>query len=176
MDHAAGEYLAFLDMDDLWHPEKLSIYSVRLASRSIDFGYSSYVKMGPDGVLGMEPIIPPSKVSYRDLLKTCSICTSTTVLRKGFIGSKRMRRDLRRGQDYVFWLDNLEETGSAELLSRQPLTYYRVGNSNSLSNNKFRKAMDQWNIYRRVLGLNPICAIYFFMHYAIHGALKFMKF
>ena len=176
IDAATGTYLAFLDVDDLWDPRKLELYYDRLKSGTIRFGYGDYVKMDHTGKPGSEIIQAPKTITYQDILKTCAVCTSTAVVERKVVGDLRMDPKLRRGQDYVFWIGLLQKIERAEKIGDLPLTLYRVGNSTSLSNNKFRKAKGQWQIYRNHLHLNIFQASWYMAHYAYFGTLKYKRF
>ena len=174
LDASNSEYIAFLDIDDKWEKEKLEISLKYMISTKSDFTYTNYRKI-KNSSIGNEIIKTPSEIYYEDLLKTCHICTSTVLIRREAVGTIRMENELRRGQDYVFWLELLRKVQNATRASEKPLTRYSVG-PNSLSSNKFRKAYFQWIIYRRYLKLSLYKSFYYFIHYAIHGLSKFNKF
>lgn len=175
IDEAKGNYIAFLDMDDCWLPEKLKESLEFMERESKHFVYSDYRKyMTTTGEISV-PIKAPAHVTYADLLKTCSICTSTVVISKGVIGNTRMSPNLRQGQDYLFWLQILARLDGAWKFSEKPLTLYSIGHI-SLSSNKLRKAKGQWFIYRNHLKLSMLQSLYYFTLYAFHGYLKYRKF
>lgn len=175
LDAAQGSFIAFLDMDDFWLPQKLELSLEFMKKQSKHFVYSDYQKYKTSTKEVSIPITAPDKITYADLLKTCSICTSTVVMKKEVIGNIRMSPTLRQGQDYVFWLQVLSKLDGAWKFSYEPLTLYSVGHV-SLSSNKFKKAKGQWNIYRQSLGFGPLRSIYYFSFYAVNGYLKFRKF
>ena len=169
-----GEFIAFLDIDDRWLPEKLAVSVAFLKNSACNFTYTNYKKL-KDNVVGSQVIKTPSKLSYKDLLKTCPICTSTVVMRKSIIGDTRMEPQLRRGQDYLFWLQILSRETSAQRGSEEALTFYSVGHS-SLSSNKMKKAKMQWKIYRKHLNLGLFHSSLSFLSYAFYGLSKYLKF
>lgn len=174
LDIAQGDYIAFLDIDDRWENEKLETSLKYMQATKADFIYTNYLKV-KNSILGTQIIGTPSEIDYVDLLKTCHICTSTVVIRRQVIGMTRMEIRLRRGQDYVFWLQILKKIGKAQRASEKPLTTYTIGNA-SLSSNKIRKAYFQWYIYRKVLNLRFLESVYYFLNYAFYGFVKFRKF
>ena len=176
IENSGGDFLAFLDIDDLWDENKLQVYYEQIKENNIAFAYSNYLKIGPTGKKGRSVIQTPEHIKFKDLLKTCSICTSTAVIKKIAVGSTRMRSELRRGQDYIFWLDVLRKEVLAHRISEETLTYYRVGNKTSLSSNKLKKAIGQWKMYRHYLGLSLIKSVYYFIFYVAAGFLKQRQF
>ena len=167
IEASSGEFIAFLDIDDEWLPTKLSSSINFMIEKKISFSYTNYLK-------NESLILTPLKVAYVDLLKTCSICTSTVVIEKKAIGTVRMKEDLRRGQDYVFWLNVLQHLSFAHQASGDGLTVYHVGHE-SLSSNKFKKAISQWRIYREILKMGWVKSSYYFLQYAFWGLRKYLK-
>lgn len=174
IDLSQGEFIAFLDIDDRWLPEKLAVSVAFLKNNACNFTYTNYKKL-KDNVVGSQVIRTPSKLSYNDLLKTCPICTSTVVIKKRIIGDTRMEPQLRRGQDYLFWLHVLSNDNTALRSSEEALTLYSVGHC-SLSSNKIKKAKMQWMIYRKYLHLNLLHSGLNFFNYAFYGLSKYLKF
>ena len=177
IEASTGEFIAFLDADDCWEPNKLNLFIEQMVQNNWDMCYGNYIKMKPDGDLGRDVIQTPPSVTYEDLLRTCSICTSTAIMRKSVVGHVRMKPELKRGQDYVFWLEILKNNCvTAHRVSELPLTRYRVGNGESLSANKLKKAYGQWQIYRQHLRLDLIHSIIYFVSYAYWGFKKHKMF
>ena len=169
MDRASGSFYAFLDADDYWMPEKLERQIRFMKQSEIAFSFTTYGLC--DGELeptGKEVDAKAlSSINFRDLLaKRATVGCSTVVLCSSFVGEKRMR-DMRRTQDYVFWLDLLRDGGRA-FLFRDSLTKYRV-RSGSISRNKFLKASVQWQVYRDIEKLPVQLAAYYFVLYAYHA-------
>lgn len=133
ISQAQGEYLAFLDSDDLWEPEKLSRQTQFMKEKGCAFSYTRIRMTDAEGNTVKDNIAVPDKISYRGLLRQTVIATSTVMLNRTMIPDFRM--PLRRGgQDYATWLQILRETGYAYGIN-ESLTAYRTS-SDSLSSNK----------------------------------------
>ncbi len=177
IEASSGEFIAFLDVDDYWESNKVELFLTRMIENSWDMCYGNYIKMKQSGDIGKDIIKTPKEITFDDLLKTCSICTSTTIMKRSIVGNVRMKAELRRGQDYVFWLEILKNNCSkAYRASDLPLTRYRVGNGESLSSNKLKKAYGQWNIYRQHLKIGFIDSLRYFVSYAYWGYKKYKLF
>jgi teichuronic acid biosynthesis glycosyltransferase TuaG len=175
LDLAKGNYVAFLDMDDYWVPEKLEESLKFMEENNVNFVFSNYRKYQTSTKVISCVIEGPAKVTYADLLKTCSICTSTVVIAKGLIGNTRMSSNLKRGQDYFFWLQILARIEGAWRCGEKALTLYSIGHE-SLSSNKLKKAVSQWDIYRNHIKLGVLPSIFYFAHYAYFGYKKYRTF
>lgn len=166
---AAGRFLAFLDSDDLWTPDKLECQLEFMRQGDRAFTYTQYIKVGEDGQAGGAPIPMPPRSDYAATLKHCCMSTPTVMLDRERLGALEMP-PLSRGEDHVLWLAALQRTPYAWLLP-EPLVKVRV-HAGSLSYNKLRKAAAQWRVYRETLGLGFWRALWCFAHYACHGLLK----
>src|SRR5690625_3661748 len=73
MDEANGRFLAFLDSDDLWLPEKLERQIEFMLSNHIAFSFTKYVRMLEDGTVTNAVTNAPTQLGYNDLMKQCVI-------------------------------------------------------------------------------------------------------
>ena len=168
IDTANGHYIAFLDSDDIWEPVKLERQVAFMQSNSYVFTYAAYKKINDTGdVVGAVGV--PTSVSYKQLLKTCSIGCLTAMYDVSYFGKVHMPL-VRKRQDYGLWLKLLKMVAFAHGIN-EPLGRYRV-HANSISANKAEAAKYTWRLYRDVESLNLCEASYYFAHYAIRGFLR----
>jgi len=76
---AKGRFLAFLDSDDLWLPEKLAMQMEFMLDHELGFSYTSYRRMSMDGENLSRPVQLQSRVTYRSYLKNTQIATLTVI-------------------------------------------------------------------------------------------------
>lgn len=171
IDCARGEFLAFLDSDDLWLPNKLA-HQLSYMAQGVDFSFTAYRVVDELGNETGRTIdhLPQPAIYYEDLLnKKVTMGCSTVVIRRGTVGDLRMPL-IRAGQDYAFWLSILRAGNSAFLLP-EVLTSYRV-RKGSLSRNKFYKARQQWHIYRNIENLPVASSALHFSFYAFRAVFR----
>jgi len=166
LEIAVGEYIAFLDSDDLWNTQKLSKQVTFMESNQIDFSFTAYNLI--DSKNKPLDITVDSNQSgsftYDDMLrKKATMGCSTVMLRRSAFQDLRMPL-LRTGQDYALWL-KLLKTGKSAFILNEILTQYRIL-PNSISRNKFKKAKRQWQIYREIEELNILTSTISFIFYA----------
>lgn len=165
---ADGRFIAFLDSDDLWEPQKLETQIQFMVKNQVAFSYTSYYKIGGMGEkVGAIEALP--RVRYADLLKTCSIGCLTVVYDTIQLGKVYMPA-IRKRQDYALWLKILKKIDSGYGIDF-PLAAYRI-RKDSISGNKVNAARYQWKVYREIENLSILKASYYFLHYAFNGIIK----
>ncbi len=166
---AQGRYIAFLDADDLWMPEKLEKQISFMIKYDSAFTYSSYKVIDMDNEV-LTTFVTLPDISYESMLKTCSVGCLTAVYDREKLGKMYMPK-LPRRQDYALWLSILKKIGTAKGLL-EPLAYYRIGQT-SVSSNKINAAAWQWKVYRDVEQLSLTKSIYYFVNYVYFGIKKY---
>ena len=170
IEKAQGRYIAFLDSDDLWKSDKLEKQISFMLENKYSFTYTNYNLIDENNIEYGKTFEAPKYVSYKDLLKTCSIGCLTAIYDTQYLGKVYMPVILKR-QDYALWLKILKMIDKAYCLE-ESLAIYRT-RSNSISSNKLKAAQYQWRIYREIEKLNIITSSYYFIHYALNGFKKY---
>lgn len=166
---ARGRWLAFLDSDDLWKPEKLKISLGHALDRQSTLTFTGFVTISETvGVLRRETSVP-AELSYNELLFTNQIATSTALIDRNQWPNVKLREDFFF-DDYILWLEILKSGVIAHGVN-QPLAVYRIGQP-SFSSNKMEAAKRVWAIYRKVENLSVTRSSFYFISYALNGAVK----
>ncbi|MEY1522732.1 glycosyltransferase family 2 protein [Providencia manganoxydans] len=165
IQNAAEKYIAFLDSDDLWLPNKLEHQLIKLQS-GYDVVCSNYFTFNDHGNLNIRksPII----IKYSQMLKSNFIGNLTGTYNSTNLG-KFFQKKIGH-EDYVMWLEILKKSEKAFCV-QEPLAKYRVSNS-SLSSNKLKVIKWQWLIYRNVLKLSIPKSLFYFSHYLLNALNK----
>ena len=166
--NAKGKYIAFLDSDDIWLPEKLEVQINFMKKNNCSFVFSSYSVISDDEKSNYT-ISVPETITYKRYLKNTIIGCLTVMLDKEKFKNIKMP-NLRSSHDMATWLNLLKECGYAYGI-QQKLAIYRDHKSSNTSN-KFKAAYDVWNVYREHEKLNLLYSIYNFVIYAINAFRK----
>lgn len=172
IEKANGRFISFLDSDDLWKPEFLITSLDLMLEKNIEFCFASYHRCDENLNPLLSDFIVPEKVSYKDILKTNPISCLTAVYDTSRIGKLLMPNIIKR-QDYGLWLKILKQTVFAYGI-KKPLAIYRI-RKQSVSRNKVKASIYQWRTYRDVEHISLVKSIYYFIHYAYYGFIKYRK-
>lgn len=145
---AHGSFIAFLDADDLWIPEKLEVQVYFMLKNKLAMSFSSYQLMTESGKLLPEIVEALPELTYKKLLKSNYVGNLTGMYHAEKTG-KIYSPLLRKRQDWGLWLEVLGKFGPARGI-HQPLAYYRL-RKDSISNNKTALFKYNFQIYSRVL-------------------------
>ena len=166
---ARGRWIAFLDSDDLWLPNKLERTIAFATNHDAAFVFTGFRRMPADGSSEGRYIGTPSTLNYRQLLGNTAIATSTVLLDAGKVGEVRMRQTYY--DDFDCWLRILKPGRVAWGLD-EDLMRYRM-TQQSVSRNKRKSALKVWRAYRDLEQLSLPVAAWYFTNYAVRGLLKY---
>ncbi|OSC66392.1 glycosyltransferase [Streptomyces sp. WA6-1-16] len=153
IERARGDYVAFLDSDDMWLPEKMEKQLAFAAEGDAPLTFTSYFKVdanydgeSTDWVPNGRVIRAREHVDYRAMLRRDYIGALTAMYDRNVLGT-RLMPEMRKRQDYALWLSIMRDGADARGLV-EPLAVYRAGQAGSLSSNKMSLVKYNWSLYR----------------------------
>lgn len=167
-DAATGQYIAFLDSDDRWLPDKLMHQCYLMHTTTADIVYSNYEKTDARGTRAGRVITAPETATFRQLMRGNYIACSTLIYNTYTLG-KRYFPQIGH-EDFCCWLSMLRDgyvaynTNTVEML-------YRISDT-SVSHNKLRTVAWTWHILRREQGLPLLTAIYCLLSHLLKATMK----
>lgn len=153
---ATGKYIAFLDSDDLWMPDKLEKQIAYMEHTGIAFSCTGYEQIDEYGKSLHVVCIPPKKTDYNKMLRLSNPIGNLSVMYDQSKLGKYEVPPIKKRNDFALWLKILHDTpycgGMSEILAK-----YRV-RKNSVSSNKLGQAKYHWELYRKIEKLNLVKA------------------
>lgn len=166
-----GDFLCFLDADDLWEKDKLKKQVKFMRSGDYAFSFTGYEFADATGKPNGKVVRVPAKISYRQALKNTTIWTSTVMFdMKKLSVENVLMPDVKRGQDTATWWKVLKKVDYAYGLD-EVLSYYRRS-AGSLSSNKLTALKRTWNLYRNVEHLGILKSSYCFLIYCFNAVKR----
>ena len=169
MKLAAGEYMAFLDSDDLWMPDKLERQIEFMKKNHVSFSCTAYEQIDEDGNSLGRIIKTVKKTDYNRLLLDCPVGNSTVIYNIDKMGKFKVP-NIRKRNDDALWLQMLKKEkyiwGMPDVLMK-----YRV-RKNSISSNKLKVIKYHWILYRDVEHLSIARSLF---HIGYWCAIKILK-
>ncbi|MBK5442704.1 glycosyltransferase family 2 protein [Peribacillus sp. TH24] len=164
---AAGDWIAFLDSDDMWERTKLEKQVTFAKKNNAEFLFTGSSYINEDGNYYQGIFDVPKKVTYKKLRTHNVISCSSVLIKKRFFGSIKMEKDDMH-EDYAVWLRILR-TGVCAYGVNEPLLIYRISRT-SKSGNKIKTIKMTYKVFR-FIGINPFGSAYFMLKH-IMGSLK----
>lgn len=170
VSEATGRYIAYLDADDLWVPDKLEKELAFLKQKQAKFVFTGYEFADEQG-RGLGKIVKvPERLGYKEALKNTTIFTSTVMLDALGIKKELLMMPGIKSEDTALWWRLLRSGYTAFGLDENLVKYRRPGKS--LSSNKLEAIRRIWNLYRRAEGMSVLASARNFCFWAFHAVLR----
>ena len=149
---AEGRYIAYVDADDLWEPEKLARQLAFMKEKNAAFSFTGYEFADENGKGLGKVVRVPNTIDYKEALKNTTIFTSTVMFDTEKLPKKKLEMPVIKSEDTALWWKILRGGVTAYGLNRNLVKYRRAGKS--LSSNKLEAVKRIWNLYRRAEGMS----------------------
>ncbi|MDC0535725.1 glycosyltransferase [Francisellaceae bacterium] len=173
---ATGRYIAFLDSDDLWLPNKLEHQLTYMRQIQACFCYTGYLRITENNQI-IYNIPAKPQITYKQLLKQNLIGCLTVIYDTKQIGKVYfLESGFFMHEDYHLWLQILKIKKYSHGLNETLAQYREHNNCNtSVSGNKIKASLSNWKLYRNLEKLPLYSAVYYYCCFVITSLAKYAK-
>lgn len=172
LEHANGDYIAFLDADDIWLQNKLSIQLRHMEGNNSSFTCTSYMSVG-DVNTPIYKLTPPRATTYnKALLYGNPIGNSTVMITRKALKDIRIP-DIKKRNDFALWLKVLKKGITCDGMSEVTMIYRR--RKDSVSSKKIGLISYHWALYRHIEKLSIIKSCFYVFAWMVSKAFHFRR-
>lgn len=155
---ARGQWIAYLDSDDLWMPEKLEKQIHFMETNGYAFSYTNYEEIDVNGNKTGVSITGPKKITKTGMFNYCWPGCLTVMFDANKIGLIQIK-DIKKNNDYAMWLKVCRKADC--FLLDETLGQYRKGRIGSVSTHSI-KTMIGWHykLYHEAECMGKIESLY----------------
>ena len=162
-----GRYIAFLDADDLWKPEKLEKEIRFMQETNAAFAFTGY-EFGDENAVPTGKIVRvPETLNHKQAMKNTTIFTSTVMFDTSLIDKEKLFMPNIKSEDTALWWSVLRQGYLAHGLNENLVLYRRP--AKSLSSNKIEALRRIWNLYRKWEKLSFFKSCWYFINWAFRA-------
>lgn len=171
---ASGRWVAFLDSDDLWSPEKLEKQLAFMVKNAYYFTYTGYEEMDESSKLTGVKISGPKHVSKFGMYSFCWPGCLSVMYDRERIGLLQIS-DIRKNNDYAMWLKVIQRADC--FLLDECLARYRRGRKGSVSTHGY-VTMIRWHykLWHEAMSLNAIKSAFWTGMNLVCGVYKKLRY
>ncbi|MBQ6052019.1 MAG: glycosyltransferase family 2 protein [Clostridia bacterium] len=171
---AKGKWIAFLDSDDLWIPEKLERQIQFMEKNDYHFSYTNYAEIDVSGKRNGIKVTGPKKITKTGFLNYCWPGCLTVMYDRDIVGLIQIA-DIKKNNDYAMWLKVCQKADC--YLLDEELALYRRGRSGSVSTHSIGTMIGwHYKLFIEAEGQNPVTAVFNTGRNMIFGLYKKMRY
>lgn len=142
---AKGKWIAFLDSDDLWEPDKLQKQVSFMRDNDYHFSYTNYIEIDEDSTPNGKRVTGPKRITKHGMYNYCWMGCLTVMYDAETVGLVQIE-DIKKNNDYAVWLKVCKKANC--YLLDETLARYRK-RSGSISNHGYMKLIKwHYKLYR----------------------------
>ena len=170
---AKGKWIAFLDSDDLWEPQKLEKQVAFMKNNGYHFSYTNYIEIDEASIPNGISVTGPRRITKCGMYSYCWMGCLTVMYDAEKIGLVQIA-DIKKNNDYAMWLKVCEKA-DCYLLNEKLARYRKRGGS--ISNHGYVKLVKwHYRLYREAENKNPISSFVLMLINLFFGLVKKIRF
>lgn len=172
LEQTTSRYIAYLDSDDVWLPEKLELQLLFMIRNELGVTFTSYETINEDGS-HRNFIHVEEEINYHRFLTRPPTCSHTILFDTDLVDKELLLMpDLKRRQDAATWLQVIKS--GHNLRGLDLILAKNRKRRTSLSANKRKAVAGTWYLYRNIEQLSLLYAVYCITNQMFNAAIKRM--
>lgn len=173
LKEAKGKWIAFLDSDDVWEPEKLSKQIRFMEENGYHFSYTNYSEIDEQSEPIGKTVTGPKKITKTGMYNYCWPGCLTVMYDSEAVGPIQIE-DISKNNDYAMWLKAIKKADC--YLLPENLARYRK-RSGSISNHGYIKLIKwHYRLYRQAERMGPVSSAFMTVRNLAFGVIKKLKY
>ena len=169
LQKAKGKWIAFLDSDDLWHPEKLEKQIEFMTKNNFHFSYTNYCEIDENSK-GTGILITGPKIITNKLMKAYCWPGCLTVMYDAEKVGIMQTVDIKINEEYALWIKIAEKLNC--YLLDENLAKYRRHNNSLTSQSYFKLIKWHYLMFRKSENRNVVSSFVLTLGNLIFGTYK----
>lgn len=156
---AKGRWIAFLDSDDLWAPEKLEKQVAFMLTHDYAFSYTQYEEIDDSGKKNGVFVTGPRKITQAGMFRYCWPGCLTVMYDAQRVGLIQIA-DIKKNNDYAMWLKVCRKADC--YLLPKCLAQYRRGRAGSVSTHGYFTMIGwHYRLFHEAEGFGPLSSLWY---------------
>ena len=171
---AQGKWVAFLDSDDLWLPEKLELQLKFMVENGCHFSYHGYGEINEKSQLTGVSVSGLKHINKWMMYAFCWPGCLTVMYDREYMGLLQIT-DIKKNNDYAMWLKLIQKADC--YLLNASLAHYRRGRTGSISSHGYA-TMIKWHyrLWHETMNMNAFSSIFWTCVNLVFGLYKKLRF
>lgn len=166
---AKGKWIAFLDSDDVWLPEKLEKQIAFMVEKDCSFSYTNYEEIDENSNLLGVMVTGPKCITQKGMFAYCWVGCLTVMYDAQLVGSVQIK-DIRKNNDYAIWLKVCKKVNC--YLLDENLARYRKRSGSISRHGIWTMMLWHYKMWRNVMDYCKVTAVFYTVLNLFFGTMK----